>query len=76
MTAEDKAKVILKIICPLLIIVSPIFLYVIWKVPNPDGPEKVSIFLIIVMNLIGIVTWISSIGYGLFQLGWIKFFKK
>lgn len=39
MNIEERARLSLKFICPILVIIEPYFMYVLWKVPNPPGPD-------------------------------------
>ena len=76
MNAEDRARIVLKIISPLLIIVMPLFIYTLWNVPNPEGPKHVSTVVVIFMNFISFGAFVCALGYCLFGLNWIRFFRR
>lgn len=72
---EGIARLVLKLICPLLVVVLPILLYVLWKVPNPEGPEHASITLVLSLNLVVAASWGFAMYYGVTSLGWIDWIK-
>jgi len=72
---EDRSKLVLKVACSLLLVVMPIFEFVLWKVPNPEGPDHASIKLVLFMNFIAIGSWVFALYYCLYKLGWIEKLK-
>ena len=76
MDVDDISRLILKFICPLLLIATPIFEYVLWKAPNPEGPDHASLKLVLFMNFIGIGSWIWALYYCLYSLSWIEKIKR
>ena len=68
MDINGRSRLVLKVVCPLLIIVLPIFLFILWRVPNPEGPEHASLGLVITLNLIAIISWVFALSYYFFTL--------
>lgn len=75
MNAEDKAKIVLKIICPLLIIVVPIFLNLFFKMPNPTGAGHLDWEWYAIISFMCISGWFLSVFYILNLMGFIDKIK-
>lgn len=53
MHADERAETIVKIVAPIGVIVSPIFLYLFSRAPNPEGPDHAATWSVIFLYAVG-----------------------
>jgi hypothetical protein len=63
MELNNTAKLILNIISPLNTLCIPVFLYLFWGMPNPEGPGRLEAIWYILIGALCLGTWVLSLFY-------------
>lgn len=72
MDSNERAETIIKIVAPLGVLVAPIFLILLWRAPNPDGPEHAELWLVLFLNFIGVGGWFTCLYLCRRYWGWFQ----
>ena len=72
MESEEPTTVILKLVCPLAIILLPAVPYVLWSAPNPPGPNHMGWQIPVLILAVCAGAWIFSIIFVLKNWNFIK----